>query len=408
MKRRAFIKALGAGAMGLMVGGCDFQSPFEKVAEEEKPVQNFAGSVEYREILHGGVKVSTVALGAGALHQSSEAQIERIVAYAADQGINLLDTVMSDLAPAEAIGRALKSRRDKVITQMHIGVQYPGNVYLRTRDLKRARDGFQQQLKAFGTNYSDIGMIHYVDDAADFQAVMENGVLEYAQKLKQDGTIRLIGLSSHSVEISRRFLETGLIDVLMFSLNPAYDFTPTDQGLQVAVDRKALYEEAQKRGTAITVMKVYSGGKLLSDSTSPFGKAMTPTQCIQYALDRPAVVSCVAGVRNMQDMADALKYYTASAAERDYSFIWGAQQANMAGVCIYCNHCQPCPVGIDIGMVGKYYDLAKAGDGLAREHYLSLRRTAGDCNNCGECETRCPFQVKIREHMKEVAQYFGR
>jgi hypothetical protein len=158
----------------------------------------------------------------------------------------------------------------------------------------------------------------------------------------------------------------------------------------------------------ITVMKAYGGGRLLSDSSSPFGRAMSVPQCIQYALDRPAVVSCLPGVRNMEDLTGVLAYYKASPAERDYSFIASAQHQDMSGVCIYCNHCQPCPYGIDIAAVNKYLDLAQAGDELAKDHYFKLRRTARDCTYCGVCVPRCPFKVDILERMRKANAFFGR
>ncbi|VBB04909.1 Hypothetical protein LUCI_0115 [Lucifera butyrica] len=187
--------------------------------------------------MEAGAKISTLGLGASALHESSAAQIEKMIAYASDQGINLIDTVMSNFGPAETMGRALKERRDKLMTQMHIGVIYPRQIYTRTRDLQEVQQGFEQQLKGFGTNYSDIGLIHYVDHSDDFESIMFDGILDYAQKFKQDGTIRYLGFSSHSVDISRRFLETGVMDVFMFNLNPAYDFVPVDGKLMLSEER---------------------------------------------------------------------------------------------------------------------------------------------------------------------------
>ena len=37
------------------------------------------------------------------------------------------------------------------------------------------------------------------------------------------------------------------------------------------------------------------------------------------------------------------------------------------GICVYCNHCQPCPMGLNVGLINKYYDLALAGDEMAKE-----------------------------------------
>ena len=78
-----------------------------------------------------------------------------------------------------------------------------------------------------------------------------------------------------------------------------------------------------------------------------------------------------------------------------------------SGVCVYCNHCQPCPAGLDVGLINKYYDLAKAGDDLAKDHYAHLERKASDCITCGHCDSRCPFHVNQSQRMKEIANYFG-
>lgn len=81
--------------------------------------------------------------------------------------------------------------------------------------------------------------------------------------------------------------------------------------------------------------------------------------------------------------------------------------ANAVGRCVYCNHCKPCPAGIDIGLVNKYYDLARNGDPMAAEHYRGLALHAEDCIQCGHCNRRCPFQVDQMARMKEIACYFS-
>ena len=81
--------------------------------------------------------------------------------------------------------------------------------------------------------------------------------------------------------------------------------------------------------------------------------------------------------------------------------------ADAVGKCVYCNHCKPCPVGIDVGLVNKYYDLARNGDSMAAEHYHDLELGAGDCVQCGHCNSRCPFRVNQMARMQEIAAYFG-
>lgn len=77
------------------------------------------------------------------------------------------------------------------------------------------------------------------------------------------------------------------------------------------------------------------------------------------------------------------------------------------GRCVYCKHCHPCPAGLDIALINKYYDLAMQGDKLAREHYLTLEKRAGDCIGCGHCDSRFPFHVAQSERMQSIRAYFG-
>ena len=92
--------------------------------------------------------------------------------------------------------------------------------------------------------------------------------------------------------------------------------------------------------------------------------------------------------------------------EKDYSIIGSFTADTITGTCVYCNHCQPCPAGIDIGLVNKYYDLALAGDSIAENHYTKLKINATDCIGCGHCDERCPFSVKQQSRMSEIADYF--
>ena len=148
-----------------------------------------------------------------------------------------------------------------------------------------------------------------------------------------------------------------------------------------------------------------------SRSAPPFGVAFTPVQLIHYALTRPAVCSVLCGY-DMPDQIDAAAAYeTASDDEKDYaSVIASAPLHAYRGQCTYCGHCRPCPKGIDIAMVNKFYDLAvlqRETPESVRSHYLALSSTAGACIGCRRCEARCPFGVAIAERMKKAAELFG-
>ena len=155
-------------------------------------------------------------------------------------------------------------------------------------------------------------------------------------------------------------------------------------------------------------MKAFGGGQLLNEKTSPFQRALTEYQCIQYALDKPGVVTVLPGIRGREDLKRILGFLEASPEEKDYSVIGTFAPQDAEGICVYCNHCQPCPAGLDVGLINKYYDLAQAGDVLAKDHYMNLEKTAKDCIGCGHCDSRCPFHVEQVKRMEEIREYFGK
>ena len=199
---------------------------------------------------------------------------------------------------------------------------------------------------------------------------------------------------------------TGLADMMMFSINPSYDYQHGEYANGSATERMALYRRCEAEGVGISVMKAFAGGQLLDARTSPFGQALTEYQCIQYALDKPGVLTVLPGVRDRADLERVLGFLRAGEAERDYSVISSLTPRDAEGTCVYCNHCQPCPAGLDVGLINKYYDLARAGDALAAEHYRNLSLGADACISCGHCDRRCPFHVSQSARMREIASYF--
>ena len=268
-------------------------------------------------------------------------------------------------------------------------------------------------------------MIHYVDSEEDFRTVFEGPVIEYVRRQKAEGRIRYVGMSSHNPVVARMAAETGLIDVLMFSLNPCYDLLPPSDDVDtlwaeesyagtlsdIDPERQRLYEYCAREGVAIDVMKVFGGGDLLSRTNSPFGRPLTPVQCIEYALTRPAVAAVMVGCRTIDELRAAIGWCAAPASERDYApALSGLERFSWKGHCMYCGHCAPCSAGIDIASVNKFYNLTTAQGAVpetVREHYRALSHHASECLACGACESRCPFGVRIVEGMRRAAERFG-
>ena len=362
--------------------------------------------MEYRINKRTGDRVSVLGLGSSSISGAGRAEGVETLRLAFDSGINYFDLAAGEAACFPFYGEALADVRDRVMYQIHFGAEYASGSYGWTTNLDTIRKSVDWQLNTLKTDYIDYGFIHCLDELSDWESYIENGVLKHIQSLKESGMIRHIGVSSHTPALVHTALDTELVDMVMFSINPGYDYQHGEFANGSADERSELYRRCEAEGVGISVMKAFSAGQLLDAKTSPFGKALSEYQCIQYALDKPGVLTVLPGVRGKADLERILGFTSAEAEERDYSILGEFTPADATGKCVYCNHCQPCPAGLNIALINKYYDLALAGDNLAADHYGKLEKSASDCIGCGHCTRRCPFHVDQCERMKEIAFHF--
>lgn len=365
--------------------------------------------MEYRKLPHGDEQISVIGFGTSSIGIAGEKEAEAAMTMALESGITYFDMASSDAVPFAAFGRALAGQREKVYFQIHFGADYQSGKYGWTTDLDTIKRSVDWQLTALKTNYIDFGFLHCIDEESDLQNAFHRGILDYILHLKKEGVVRHVGLSSHTPQIVSRALDEGILDMLMFSINPAYDYEKEGEYAVGSIgERQNLYRRCEAEGVGISVMKAFSGGQLLNAATSPFGRALTEYQCIQYALDKPGVLTVLPGFRDREDLERILGFVNAKPEEKDYSVLGTFAPQDAEGVCVYCNHCQPCPAGLDVGLINKYYDLALAGDELAKSHYGNLEKKAADCIGCGHCDLRCPFHVRQTDRMQKIQSYFGR
>ncbi|MEI3130420.1 MAG: aldo/keto reductase [Oscillospiraceae bacterium] len=254
------------------------------------------------------LQVSEIGFGGEWLERHPEADGIELIRYASAQGINILDCWMPDPKSRDIIGEGIKENRSQWYIQGHIGSTWKDGQYFRTRDMAYVRPAFEDLLKRLQTDYIDLGMIHYVDSEKEWKQLQHSEFLDYVMDLKKRGVIRHIGISSHNPKIAVKAAESGYVEMILFSINPAFDLLPASEDLDTMfveefdtglkgtdADRARLYRVCEQNDIGITVMKGFAGGRLFDAKRSPFGVRLTPVQCIHYALTaRPSAQSCAA------------------------------------------------------------------------------------------------------------------
>ena len=381
--------------------------------------------MKYRKLGRTAVDVGVVGLGAEHLEHVSREVVASVVNVAIDLGVNYIDLFMASPGVRDNFGVVLKGKRQSVMIAGHLGAAFKDGQYYKTRDLTICENFFNDLLTRLKTDYIDVLMLHYVDEKDDCKKVFGPGELfELGLRLKKEGKARFLGMSTHRVPSAMTAVNTGQIDVIMFSVNPAFDMLSGDMQIDnfrkeetynqlgstkddSVLQRRDLYHACAARGVGVVAMKAYGAG-LLFDKENPSSIVLTPVQCINYALSQPGICTVAAGCKNVEEMKAALAFLKATKEEKDYSSINTGAMWKLRGSCMYCNHCLPCPVSIDIGRTTRLADTVRYGiNNEIRAEYEALPAKASACIECGNCVERCPFGVDAIANMSRAAGLFG-
>ena len=380
--------------------------------------------MEFRTLGNTGKEVSIIGLGLEHVDRKPYEKCKETIDMALSAGVNIIDVFMPGKEIRDNVAKALGNKRKDVMIQGHIGASDVNQQYDISRDMPTVKKYFEDLLRTFG-GYIEFGMLFFIDTEEDYKNVFETEFVTYAERLKRDGYIGHIGFSSHNPTTATKAIKTGVPEMMMFSVNPAFDMLPSteyvfdhnEKGFGAELfrgidpERAELYKLCAQEQVGITVMKTFGAGKLMSNEHTPFKEPLTTAQCIHYALSRPAVASVLPGCQTAAEMHDVLRYLTTSDKERDYTGVINSFRNDFKGSCVYCSHCQPCPVEIDIATVMKYLDIARLDPNNVppsmRSHYASLLHKGSECTACGRCEARCPFGVSIVNNMAEAEILLG-
>ena len=368
--------------------------------------------MEYRTLGRTGLNVSVISLGTEHLVGQPMEQVEGLLRVAVEEGVNYFDLIFAYPELRDLIARVFRDQRKQVIYAVHLGSALSGGQYKKTRDPATAARYFQDFLERFDTDRADVLFLHSSDGQEDYEGIFgPKGLYELALSYKREGRARFLGFSGHTVSTARQAIRQPDIDVLMFPVNLA---SHRVEG------KRELLEECRFLNVGLVAMKPFAGGKLLSsDSLVTLERwqsggheyslekhqTVTPVQCVSYALAQPGVSALLPGFESVEELKTALRYFVAEDTETDYSALLHVFRNTGRGICVYCNHCLPCPAKIDIAVVMQIADASESRiDEQLRSRYKSLEANAADCVECGACEKRCPFGVGVIDKLRRLCE----
>jgi uncharacterized protein len=352
--------------------------------------------VKTRTLGRTGLAVGELGLGTEYLVGRDQATCDAVFRLAAERGVSYVDALFAYPAYLDALGAAIRGIRDRFVITGHIGCAETNGQYRKTRDTAECGRLFDDLLRRLGTDRVEVVMVQFVDTEGDYARVMGSGGLyELALRIKAQGKARAVGISIHDYASATKAAESGAFDVLMFPLSI----------ILAPVPMTRILEGCERNGTALVAMKPYGGGRLFG------GKGIAgihPARLVGFPLLDARVATAIVGVKSSEELEAAIDGMENPPDRATFERIAREMLAAGKGDCVYCNHCLPCPVGIDIGESIRIFDRAVSGvTAELRAAVAALEAKPSACTACRACEKRCPWEVPVVERMEQAARAFG-
>ena len=335
--------------------------------------------MEYRILGKTGLKVSTMGLGGIPIQRIDAAGTRILIEKLVENGINYIDTARGYSVSEQYLGEALEGLRDKFI--------------LATKSMALTRENMAKDigisLNNLRTDYIDLYQLHNPSLVQLEQIVAADGALDALQEAKAAGKIGHIGLTTHSAKVFEKALELDWVESIMFPYN------------LVETHGEELIQNCLDKNIGFIAMKPLAGGAIED-----------PTLALRYISKNSAVSVIIPGMAEISELEQNLAAVTDAAplSVSELEKIDSIRKQLGTQFCRRCGYCAPCTVGIVIPnmfVFEGYLERSGLAD-WARGRYEAQAKTASDCIECGECETRCPYHLPIREMLKHAAKSFGK
>jgi len=323
-----------------------------------------------------GLTVKKLGFGGIPIQRVEEAAAVETVRHAVEKGIDFIDTSRVYTNSETRIGMALKQTDKSVVLASKS----------KDRTASGIRADLEISLKELQTGYIDIYQCHFVKEEEYLQVIGKGGALEGLRAAVDEGIIGYAGITSHSLDVLNRIVDDGLFDTIMV----CFSFLEHE-----ALD--TVIPKAREKNIGIIAMKPLSGGVI--DQPKP---------ALKYALSqKDLLVLCGVETKALFDENWSIFAGSHELDAEDKKIIEEIRKEYDKNFCRRCDYCQPCTEGISIQMMlGIRSQVKRMGaDILKRPPRSTLIEKARDCSECGECMTRCPYELPIPDLLKQNLEF---
>lgn len=334
--------------------------------------------MEYTTLGKTGLTISRMGFGGIPIQKVDVPAVRTLMQAMAERGVNYIDTARGYTVSESYIGEALEGLRDRFV--------------IATKSMARTKEAMAQDietsLRNLRTDHIELYQVHN-PSMADLDAVIApGGALEALLEAKASGKIGHIGLTAHMATVFERALSMDWVETIMFPYNI------------VETQGEALMRRCTEQNIGFIVMKPLAGGAL-EDATL----------AMRFIAQNPDVSVVIPGMYSVKELEQNLAAVQNASplTEQELAQIETIRKELGTQFCRRCNYCQPCSAGIGISgifVLEGYLQRYGLGD-WAKARYAAMPKKAGDCIGCGVCESRCPYQLPIREMLARCKAEFG-
>ena len=322
-----------------------------------------------------GLVISRTGFGMLPLQRVSFDDARALLRRAVEGGITYFDTARAYSDSEEKFGYSLTDVRRDIVLATKTGA----------RDAKTFWEHLETSLRNCRTDYIDVYQFHnpgFVPRPGG-----ADGLYDAAVKAREQGKIRFISITNHSLDRAFEAVESGLYDTLQYPFNHL-----------ASAREEELVNLCKEKNVGFIAMKALSGG-LITDASLPF----------TYIRGFDNVVP-IWGFQRMGELEQLLEYSENPPAP-DAAMRARIEQdrRELAGsFCRSCGYCLPCPANIPINNANRMEQL------LTRSPYKAwispawqeMMERIEDCIHCGVCAQRCPYELKPYETLPHQLAFY--